>query len=88
MVNWYTKETFVYGNKLSKVSNDPGTHYVDEAGNKVVGDGNHRAYRDLTQGREPNSRQIGKLRGDTSKDPWCRRVEDLKVSDADPPFDD
>ena len=87
-MSWFTKESIVFGKKLPKVSEEPGTHVVDEKGNKVVVDGNHRAYRDIKNGKEPKSNKIGDIKGDVSKDPWYRRIWDLKVSDADPPFDD
>lgn len=89
MARWFMQENIIFREKLTKVSREPGTHVIDEAGNKVVCDVNIRAYRDLVQRRrKPNSVQIGTLKRDVSKDHWYRPIRKLKISDAKPPFDD
>lgn len=84
----YTREVIVFRKTLEDPRLDmtePTLVMEDSAGHLVVNDGNHRECKAATTGTVLTRKIIGKIDKDVSKDPYYRKITDLRVVNFDPP---
>lgn len=86
-MTYYTSENIVYRKQLPKVDmTKPINIMVDDEGNKLVADGNHRVTRALQTGEQLKENIIGTFKGKIAQDENYRPVTKLRLSESDPPF--
>lgn len=87
MLLMFTKEWIIYRKQLPRVDmTDPIKVMVGPLGERIVTDGNHRAFRAHKTGEELLEEAIGSYEDSVANDPNYRLVSELDVVDMDPPF--
>jgi hypothetical protein len=85
----FTGECIVFRKKLGQVDmTDPIKVMIGPSGEKLVTDGNHRAYRAEQTGEKLLEKEIGSYEISVVNDPNYRPISSLRVVDTDPPFSD
>lgn len=78
--NMLTQAPYVFATGVHEVDlSRPVNVSLDDAGNIILQDGNHRAKKAALEGQQVLANLIGHLSGDLSTDPFYHRVSDLDI---------